>query len=155
MVFSCVLMWVHKMTQLMRPDDQDKRQSADTVKHFPGMVTAATLCFATKYASFSARSQAHHTSNHVSDELPVPRASQNLWCRHGCHGSWCNGTLSAVGESWRGSASQRWDVGWSHSGVSMLPPVGTGWSLAEVWLDFGDQVLTPTGNCAPQCELFP
>lgn len=119
-------MWVQEMTQLMRTDGEDKKQSAGTVKHFPGMMTAATLCFATKYASFSARPQAHHASNHIADVLTAPHASQNLWCRHGCDGSWCKGTLSAVGGSWRGSASQCWDAGWSHSEMPMLPPVGTG-----------------------------
>lgn len=145
--FSPVGMSVQEMTQLMSPDDKDENRSVGTVKHFPGMMTAATLCFVTEYVSFSARPQVPHASHHVADELPGSSTSQKPWCRHGCEGSWCKDTVSVVEGSQRGAASQRQHLGWSQWNLL--------WALAEGCLDYGGQALTSTGNYAPKCGLFP
>ena len=65
------------MTQLMRPDGKDKNRSAGTVKCFPGMMTAMTLCFATKHASFLARPQAPHASPMLLMSCRHPTQAEN------------------------------------------------------------------------------
>lgn len=120
------------MTQL------DEARSAGTAKHFPGMMTATTLCFATKYMSFAARPRVSHC---VADELPAPRARQKPWCRYGCDQPWCKG----AGEGLPASTG----IQDSHT---VKCPGYLSWSLAEGWLDFGGQALT---SAPPKREPFP
>lgn len=144
-------------TQGNDPDEargKDKNRSEGTVKRFPGLMAAVTLCFATKRVLL----------------CYIPGTTLLMSCQHHTQAKSCSAGTGARLQGHNQSPALTSDHaggGWNPGGIHRGPAhagVGAGhtmwclcslpWVVAEGWLDFSDQALTSTGNYAPKCEPF-